>query len=103
MAPRRSSCGSGDPPGRTALDAEPLGDNETQIERMVLQEVVTLHPDHLTRSELSLKLAVDPKDQSEVKDIAHASNSLRASGLLRYNGDVVEPTHAAVRAAELSF
>jgi hypothetical protein len=71
-----------------------------QIERAVLEMVVNLHPDHLTPSELVLKVAGD-RDPSEGKAILRAVHDLRRSGLLRLIGDVVAPTHAALRAAAL--
>jgi hypothetical protein len=70
------------------------------VERVVLEEVLALHPDHLTISELVLKVAAD-RDQSEGEEIRHAIRDLRASGLLRYVDDVVEPTYAALRTAAL--
>lgn len=76
--------------------------NLQQIEQTVLETVIELHPDHLTISELILRIA-DDRDPLEREDVRFAIRDLRASGLLRYRGDdqVVEPTHAAIRAAGL--
>lgn len=71
-----------------------------QIERAVLETIVGLHPDHLTPPELVLRVA-GAHDPSEKETILHAIRDLRRSGLLRYIGDVVVPTHAALRASAL--
>lgn len=70
-------------------------DTHTQLERAVLEEIIELHPDHLTPSELVLKMA-GARDEDE--EVRRAICDLKASGLLRYVGDVVAPTHAALRA-----
>lgn len=75
-------------------------DEHTQVERAVLEEVLNLHPDHLTIHELVLKIGAD-RDVLDGETIRHAIRDLRASGLLRYVGDVVAPTYAALRAAFL--
>jgi hypothetical protein len=73
---------------------------QKQIERAVLEMVIDLHPDHLTPPELVLKVA-GARDPSEGETILHAIRDLRGSGLLRYIGEVVAPTHAALRVAAL--
>jgi hypothetical protein len=70
------------------------------VEHAVFTLILDLHPEHLMASELVLKVAGD-QDQSEGEAILQAIRDLRGSGLLRYAGDVVEPTHAAVRTVEL--
>jgi len=77
-----------------------LDREHTQIERAVLEEVLHLHPDHLTIAELMQKVAAD-RDRSEDEGIAQAIRDLTGSGLLREIDDVVVPTHAALRAAAL--
>jgi hypothetical protein len=68
----------------------------------VLEEVVNLHPTHLTLSEWTQRLASDPEDGREVVTIADALGGLRRSCLVRRRkDDVVEPTLAALRACEL--
>lgn len=75
---------------------------QRQVEQVVLEIVIELHPDRLTIPELILKVAAD-RDQLEGEDVRFAIRDLRASGLLRYRNDdqVVEPTHAALRVAGL--
>jgi hypothetical protein len=70
------------------------------VEHAVLMTILDLHPEHLTPSELVLKVAGEG-DQAAREEIRQAIRDLRGSSLLRYTGDVVEPTHAAVRAGEL--
>jgi hypothetical protein len=70
------------------------------VEHGVLTTVLDLHPQHLTAQELVRKVAGD-RDGSEGESIRQAIRDLRASQVLRYTGSVVEPTHAAVRTAEL--
>lgn len=76
-----------------------IAEAETR-ERMVLEEVVELHPERLTISELILRFATDPTDAAKIEKIRQAIQELRRSGLVRYRDDdeVVEPTHAAIRA-----
>lgn len=78
----------------------PHDDEHARIECGVLQEVIELHPDHLTPPELVLRVATD-RDESEGEAILHAIRDLRSSGLLGYVDDVVAPTHTALRAAAL--
>jgi hypothetical protein len=70
------------------------------VEHAVLMAILELHPEHLTASELVLKVAGEG-GQAEREEIRQAIRDLRGSSLLRYTGDVVEPTHAAVRAGEV--
>jgi hypothetical protein len=73
------------------------------IERVVLEEVIQLHPERLTIPELILRIATDPYDHAKQEKISRAIRELRRTGLLRYreNDDPVEPTHAGIRAFEL--
>jgi len=74
-----------------------------QLERTVLTEVVQLHPELLTISELILRIARHPDDEATKEEIGNAVRDLRRSGLVRYRDSeqVVEPTHAALRAYDL--
>lgn len=74
-----------------------------QLERTVLAEIVELHPELLTIPELILRIARYPDDATTKEEIRNAARDLRRSGLLRYRDDdeVVEPTHAALRAYAL--
>jgi len=78
----------------------PLGGEDGQIERAVLEEVVSLHPDHLSLAELVRKMTIGDR-WSEKERIEAAVRELRGAGLLRQVGDVVAPTHAALRFAAL--
>jgi hypothetical protein len=74
-----------------------------ELERTVLTEVIELHPELLTIPELILRVARHPEDEATKERVRNAIRDLRRSGLLRYRGDdeVVEPTHAALRAFDL--
>ena len=69
-------------------------------ERAVLEEVIDLHPERLSIPELILRIAGDPDDAVKAEKIRQALRELRRSGLVRYRDDdeIVEPTHAAIRA-----
>lgn len=69
-----------------------------QVELAVLHEVIELHPDHLTPTELILRMS---GERDEDEELRHAIRELKGSGLLRYVGGVVAPTHAALRAHAL--
>jgi hypothetical protein len=71
-----------------------------ELERTVLHEIVELHPERLTIRELVLRIARDPGDEAAEDRVRIAARELRQSGLARYRNDdeVVEPTHAALRA-----
>ncbi|HKB52010.1 MAG TPA: hypothetical protein VKC63_11375 [Solirubrobacterales bacterium] len=70
-----------------------------QVENVVLLQIATLHPDHLTPEELIVRLE-DPSDTGRAA-ILNAIGALKRSGLVRLTGEVVEPTYAAVRAVEI--
>jgi hypothetical protein len=71
-----------------------------ELERTVLHEIVELHPERLTIPELILRIARDPGDEATAERVRIATRDLRQSGLARYRDDdeIVEPTHAALRA-----
>lgn len=62
--------------------------------------VLDLHPEHLTSSELIRKIARGAEPSQE-ESILEAIRNLKGSGLLRRTEGLLQPTHAAVRAAEL--
>lgn len=71
------------------------------MERLVLHEIVELHPEQLTIPELILRIARDPEDEATRERIGNAVRDLGRSGLARCRDgedEVVEPTHAALRA-----
>lgn len=73
------------------LDSDP-------IEHSVLVEIVSLHPTSLTLPELILRMQVDDPKGIAIQDSVQA---LKRSGLVRENGVLVEPTHAALCAAAI--
>jgi hypothetical protein len=74
--------------------------HEEQVEYEVLAEIICLHPIRLTLSELVLRVA-GKWGGSESVAIEDSIQALKRSGLVRQTGDVLEPTYAALRAAEL--
>jgi hypothetical protein len=96
-------CESGgtEPTGASGSAGPPKYD-PSWVERTVLEEVVYLHPTHLTLEEWLQRIANDPADSRETATIADAVGNLRRSCLLRQpKGGLVEPTHAALRAVSL--
>lgn len=77
-----------------------IEDEDRLLEHGVLTMILNLHPEHLTTAELVLKVAGD-QEPSDEEPIRQAIRNLKGSGLLRRVGDVVQPTHAAVRMNEL--
>lgn len=73
---------------------------DLQIEKVVFMQVVDLHPDHLTSDELVVRLE-DRQTHTSRTAIEEAISVLKRSGLARVNGDVVEPTYAAIRAVAI--
>ncbi len=72
------------------------------VERAVLEVVIDLHPAVMTMAELLLRIAGDPQDGREIDTIACAVSDLRGVRLLQDDhNERVEPTPAALRAAEL--
>jgi hypothetical protein len=69
------------------------------VEQMLLSEIITL-PDRLTPEELVRWVQDKPSDAGRI-EIVDALLVLKRSGLVRQNGEVLEPTHAAVRADEI--
>lgn len=80
--------------------SESLEDRDLRVEQALLSEIVFLHPDHLTSEELVLRMEDDPSDTDRIA-ILDSFQALRRSGLVRLNGEVVEPTYAALRAAAI--
>jgi hypothetical protein len=60
-----------------------------------------LHPDHLTPDEIVSEMAVDPQHGDDNQAVGEAIRRLMRSGLVRPSGEVIAPTHAALRAAAL--
>jgi hypothetical protein len=72
---------------------------QLSIEQTLLSELVTL-PDRMTPEELILWIRgkTNGTDRIEILD---ALSGLTRSGLARQNGEVIEPTFAAIRAEEI--
>jgi hypothetical protein len=70
------------------------------VEHSLLSEIIILHPDHLTSEELVVRMEDGPSDTGRVA-ILDTLQVLKRSGLIRFNGEVVEPTYAALRAAAI--
>ena len=68
------------------------------VEQALLSEIIILHPDHLTSEELVLRMEDRPSGTGRVA-ILDSLQALKRSGLVRLNGEIVEPTYAALRAA----
>jgi hypothetical protein len=82
------------------LSSNSLEDRDLWVEQAVLSEIVFLHPDHLTTDELVLKMEEGPSGTGCIA-ILDSLQALKRSGLVRLNGEVVEPTYAALRAAAI--
>jgi hypothetical protein len=73
---------------------------DLQIKQALLSEIITLHPDHLTPTELILWMGGGSSNADRIATL-DALQVLKHSGLVRQNGEVVEPTYAALRADEI--
>jgi hypothetical protein len=71
-----------------------------RLENALLTEIVIQHPDHLTQDELILRMEGGPKGTARIA-VLDSLQELKRSGLIRLNGEVVEPTFAVLRAAEV--
>lgn len=78
-----------------------LAAEDESRECAVLTEVLRLHPTNPTVAELVHLMGTGPSDFGEVDDWNRAVRDLCNHGLLRQEGEVVAPTIAAVRLAEL--
>jgi hypothetical protein len=70
------------------------------VEQALLSEIIALHPDRLTPEELVLWMRGRTSD-ADRNEILGALRVLKRSGLIRQTGEVIEPTHAALRADEI--
>lgn len=73
---------------------------DVQIQDVVLRQIAGLHPGRLTSDELVVWLE-DRQTHTSRTAIEEAISVLKRSGLLRQNGEVVEPTFAALRAVAI--
>jgi hypothetical protein len=70
------------------------------VENAILSEIIALHPVHLTREELVVRMEDGPSETGRVA-VLDSLQALKRSGLVRFTGEVVEPTYAALRAAAI--
>ncbi|HEY8816272.1 MAG TPA: hypothetical protein VIP57_14350 [Candidatus Dormibacteraeota bacterium] len=74
-------------------------ERDLRVEQALLSEIIALS-DRLTPEELILWMRGRSSDPDRI-EILDALLVLKRSGLVRQNGEVVEPTHAAIRADEI--
>ncbi|HEX5930044.1 MAG TPA: hypothetical protein VFY48_11710 [Solirubrobacterales bacterium] len=77
------------------------GEEDLRRQQGILGEVLEQFPVTLTVEELVRTQAVQRLGDQKAEPWEQAIIELRRDGLLRLNGDVVEPTLAAIRANEL--
>ena len=76
--------------------------NVAIVEAVILEVATELHPEHLSASELSLKIISDPDDSRELETAAQAIRGLREFGLFKVRDDeIAEPTAVALHAVAL--
>lgn len=73
-------------------------ERDLRLENALLMEIVSQHPDRLTREELVTRMEGWPTGADRIA-ILDSLQELKRSGLIRINGGVVEPTFATLRAA----
>jgi len=74
---------------------------DENVEAAVLQQLLDLHPTHLTVAELIRELTGENAGFAERDSVERAVRSLSATGLLHEAEDFVAPTRAALRFSEL--
>jgi hypothetical protein len=91
------------PGAMTGENQAPPKYNPALVAQVVLEVAVELHPEHLRAGELALKIVGDPDDEREMETAIEAIRDLMECGLFsgEDDGDVVEPTPAALRAYAL--
>lgn len=70
------------------------------VAHALLSEIIILHPDHLTSGELVVRMEDGQSETSRIA-VIDALQALKRAGLVRINAEVVEPTYAALCAAEV--
>lgn len=84
------------PPNSKSTDERDL-----QLEAGLLLEILTLHPDHhLTFEEMILR-STDTENGIGRLEIDFALRELKRFGVIRINGEVLEPTFAAIRISKM--
>jgi predicted transcriptional regulator len=74
---------------------------DAATESAVLQQLLAIHPTQVTVAELVRELNGPEADFAERDAIARAVRDLAGVGLVHRNGDLLTPTRAALRLAEL--
>jgi hypothetical protein len=73
---------------------------DRQVQEDLLAEIIRLHPGHLTFEELVVLMrgGLGDADPIEIRDPIDA---LKGAGLVRLNGNIVEPTHPLICASKI--
>ncbi len=75
-------------------------EKDRQVEQDLLSEIISLDPRHLTLEEWAVKMKGGSSSTDRIA-ILDPLEDLQSFGLVRLNGDVVEPTYAALCFAEI--
>lgn len=75
-------------------------EKDRQVEQDLLSEIISLDPRHLTLEEWVVKMKGRSSDADRTA-ILDPLDELQSYGLIRLNGDVVEPTYPALCFAEI--
>jgi hypothetical protein len=81
----------------------PEADDRDPLAAAVLHTLVSEGREGMDLSRVAIQCQRDPADPVELGEIQAALEVLLNDGLARREGELLRPTHAAVRAAELSF
>lgn len=92
-----------DQPRRAGEDAErgSTAERDDRDQRVVLIQVLTLHPTHLRLPELVREITAGAEELSEGDRYERAVRELTGAGLLHCPDGLVMPTRAAIRLDEL--
>jgi hypothetical protein len=74
---------------------------DTNVEAVVLRQLLALYPVQLTIVELSLEVGDDAGNFAQTDAVERAVRELATAGLAHRNGEVVIPSRAALRFDEL--
>lgn len=75
-------------------------ERDHRLESSLLEEIITQHPDRLTQDELVLRMEGGPNGTGRIA-ILDSLPELKRSGVIRFNGGIVELTFAALQIAEI--
>jgi hypothetical protein len=74
---------------------------DLQLQRVVLDFLISCFPEQLTLDELTRELATDPTAFSERDAISNAVRDVAGAGLIHRHGHFLFPSHAALEAHRL--